>query len=87
MAESIISPGVYTNENDQSAVSQGPIVVGAAIVGPTVNGIPYVPTIVTSYSDYIAKFGTTFDNGSSGDMEYFTSIAAKNYFENGGDKE
>jgi len=84
MAEAIISPGVYTNENDQSAVSQGPIVVGAAIVGPTVNGIPYVPTIVTSYSDYIAKFGTTFNNGVGGDLEYFTSIAAKNYFENGG---
>jgi hypothetical protein len=84
MAEAIISPGVYTNENDQSAVSQGPIVVGAAIVGPTVNGTPYVPTIVTSYSDYIAKFGTTFNDGTNGDLEYFTSIAAKNYFENGG---
>jgi hypothetical protein len=84
MAEAIISPGVYTNENDQSAVSQGPIVVGAAIVGPTVNGVPYVPTIVTTYSDYVAKFGTTFNNGTSGDAEYFTSIAARNYFENGG---
>jgi phage tail sheath protein FI len=84
MAEAIISPGVYTNENDQSAVSQGPIVVGAAIVGPTVNGVPYVPTIVTSFSDYTAKFGTTFNNGTSGDMEYFTSLAARNYFENGG---
>ena len=84
MAEAIISPGVYTNENDQSAVTQGPIEAGAAIVGPTVNGIPYVPTLVTSYSDYIAKFGTTFDNGASGSMEYFTSLTAKNYFDNGG---
>jgi hypothetical protein len=84
MAEAIISPGVYTNENDQSAVSQGPIVVGAAIVGPTVNGTPYVPTVVTTYSDYIAKFGSTFNNGTNGDMEYFTSLAAKNYFDNGG---
>ena len=84
MAEAIISPGVYTNENDQSLVTQGPIEAGAAIVGPTVNGIPYVPTLVTSYSDYIAKFGTTFNNGASGSMEYFTSLAAKNYFDNGG---
>ena len=84
MAEAIISPGVYTNENDQSAVTQGPIEAGAAIIGPTVNGIPYVPTLVTSYSDYIAKFGTTFSNGASGSMEYFTSLAAKNYFDNGG---
>jgi hypothetical protein len=84
MAEAIISPGVYSNENDQSAVTQGPIVAGAAIVGPTVNGIPYVPTLVTSYSDYVSKFGTTFNNGASGSMEYFTSLTAKNYFENGG---
>ena len=84
MAEAIISPGVYTNENDQSAVTQGPIEAGAAIIGPTVNGIPYVPTLVTSYSDYIAKFGTTFNNGASGSMEYFTSLTAKNYFDNGG---
>lgn len=84
MAEAIISPGVYTNENDQSAVSLGPVVVGAAIVGPTVNGIPYVPTVVTSYSDYLAKFGSTFNNGTSGVAEYFTSITARNYFENGG---
>jgi hypothetical protein len=84
MAEAIISPGVYTNENDQSAVTQGPIVAGAAIVGPTVNGIPYVPTLVTTYSDYVAKFGTTFESGASGNFEYFTSLAAKNYFDNGG---
>ena len=84
MAEAIISPGVYTNESDQSAVSLGPVVVGAAIVGPTVDGIPYVPTVVTSYSDYTAKFGTTFNNGTNGANEYFTSLAAKNYFDNGG---
>ena len=84
MAEAIISPGVYTNENDQSAVTQGPIVAGAAIVGPTVNGIPYVPTLVTTYSDYVAKFGTTFQSGANGNFEYFTSLAAKNYFDNGG---
>ena len=84
MAEAIISPGVYLNESDQSAVTQGPIEAGAAIIGPTVNGIPYVPTLVTSYSDYIAKFGATFNNGASGSMEYFTSLTAKNYFDNGG---
>jgi hypothetical protein len=84
MAEAIISPGVYTNENDQSAVTQGPIEAGAAIVGPTVNGIPYVPTLVTTYSDYVAKFGTTFQSGANGNFEYFTSLAAKNYFDNGG---
>jgi hypothetical protein len=84
MAEAIISPNVFINETDNTAISQGPIVAGAAIVGPTVNGIPYVPTVVTSFSEYAAKFGISFINGSSGSTEYFTSLAARNYFENGG---
>ena len=50
MAEQIISPGVFANENDQSLYTQGPVVVGAALVGPTVKGTPMVPTIVTSGS-------------------------------------
>jgi hypothetical protein len=83
MAEQIISPGVFANENDQSLYTQGPVVVGAAIVGPTVKGTPMVPTVVTSYSDYLAKFGDIFKTGSNY-QEYFTSITAKEYFSGGG---
>ena len=36
--------------------------VGAAIIGPTVKGPVGIPTIVTSYSDYSNKFGTTLVN-------------------------
>ena len=85
MAETLISPGVLASENDNSFISQGPITVGAAIIGPTVKGPYEIPTIVTSYSDYQSKFGTTFNSGGQA-YTYFTSIAAYNYFNNGGGK-
>ena len=83
MAETLISPGVLARENDQSFITQQPVQVGAALVGPAVKGPVEVPTVVTSYSDYQNRFGTTFDSGSEV-YTYFTSIAAYNYFNNGG---
>lgn len=83
MAETLISPGVLARENDQSFITQGPVTVGAAIVGPTVKGPVEVPTVVTSYSDYLATFGDTLRSGSI-NYSYYTSIAAYNYFEQGG---
>lgn len=83
MAETIVSPGVLAIENDQSFVTQQPVQAGAAIIGPTVKGKVGIPTLVTSYSDYTNKFGATFLSGSN-TYSYFTSIAAYNYFNNGG---
>ena len=83
MAETLISPGVLARENDQSQVTSQPITVGAAIIGPTVKGPVEIPTIVTSYSQFQSTFGTTFLS-ASGVYTYFTSIAAYNYFNNGG---
>lgn len=83
MSEQIISPGVFQQENDKSLITQGPVVVGAAIVGPTVKGTPMVPTTVTSYSEYLSKFGDIFQSGSTY-YEYFTSLAAKEWFSGGG---
>ena len=84
MATTLISPGVLSIENDTSQIRQQPVTVGAAIIGPTVKGPLEIPTIVTSYSDYQNKFGTTFVSGSDV-YTYFTSIAAYNYFNNGGE--
>jgi len=85
MAETLISPGVLARENDTSFVTAGPVTAGAAIIGPTVKGPVGIPTIVTSYSQYQQKFGTTFTSGSNSDvLTYFTSIAAYYYFNNGG---
>lgn len=83
MAEVIVSPGVFLRENDLSQVTEGPISAGAAVVGPTVIGPILRPTLVTSYSDYKRTFGTSFVSGGLS-YEYFTSIAALNYFEQGG---
>jgi hypothetical protein len=81
--EKIISPGVFQNESDQSLVQRGIQGTATAIVGPTVLGQPFVPTYVTSYSEYVSNFGETFKSGSYY-YEYLTSLAAKDYFQNGG---
>jgi len=83
MAEQILSPGVFQNESDQSLVQRGIQGTATAIVGPTVLGQPFVPTYVTSYSEFAAKFGETFKSGSY-NYEYFTSMAARDFFQNGG---
>jgi hypothetical protein len=84
MAETIVSPGVLAIENDQSFITQQPIQAGAAIIGPTVKGKVGIPVLCTTYSDYLNKFGSTFLSGSQ-TYTYFTSIAAYNYFNSGGD--
>ncbi len=83
MSEVILSPGVFQIESDQSLYTQAPQVVGAAIVGPTVSGRPMIPTYVTTYNQYLSLFGDIFKNGSYY-YEYFTSMTAREYFNNGG---
>ncbi len=57
MAEQIISPGVFTKENDLSFLPQGVEAIGAAVVGPTTKGPAFHPTICRSYAEYERKFG------------------------------
>lgn len=83
MAETLISPGVLARENDLSFLQPAPLAAGAAFVGPAVKGPVNIPTVVTSYSDYTNKFGATFTSGST-KLEFLTSIAVKNYFDQGG---
>ena len=83
MAETLISPGVLARENDYSQITQQPVTVGAAILGPTVKGPVEIPTVVTTYSDYLNRFGGTFISGGQ-EYSYLTSIAAYNYFQQGG---
>jgi len=82
--ETLISPGVLTRENDLSQITQLPPTVGLALVGPTVKGKPNIPTVVTSYSDYVNRFGGSFVSGGAS-YEFLTSIAAYNYFQQGGE--
>ena len=69
MAEKIISPGVFTNEIDQSFLPAAVADIGAALVGPTLKGPAGIPTIVTSFSDFQAKFGDV--------IKFFTKIATE----------
>jgi hypothetical protein len=83
MANFTVSPGVTTNELDQTFLTGQPVQAGAAIIGPTVKGPFEVPTLVTSYSQYTSLFGDSFISGGV-NYSYLTSIAAYNYFNYGG---
>lgn len=87
MAEAIISPGVFTRENDISFIQPAPAVVGTAFVGPTVKGPVNIPTVITSYGQYRNVYGETFIHTSgslSKTQEFLTSMAVKSFFDQGG---
>lgn len=82
MSETLLSPGVSSQESDKSLVTKRAAVIGAAIIGPTAKG-PLVPSIVTSMSEYSTIYGDSVISGSTS-YSYFTTISAKNYFSQGG---
>jgi hypothetical protein len=77
MAERIVSPGVFTRENDLSFLSQGIGEIGAAFIGPLKEGPAFVPTIVTTQSEFEEKFGKV-------DGTYYTEYAVQNYLREAG---
>ena len=81
--ETLVSPGVLLQEIDRSYIQPGTDPSGMAIIGPAVKGPVEVPTLVTNFQQYKDLFGITFESASQG-YEYFTSLAVKNYFANGG---
>jgi len=79
MAETIISPGVFTEERDLSFLPQGIAGIGAALVGPTEKGPAFTPTTVTSISEFNKIFGDNTEDKN----EYFVPITARQYFTGG----
>jgi len=77
MAEKIVSPGVFTRENDLSFLSQGIGEIGAAIIGPTKKGPAFVPTVINTQSDFDEIFGTP-------DGSYYTGYTVQNYLREAG---
>ena len=77
MAERIVSPGVFTKENDLSFLAQGIGEIGAAFIGPFKQGTAFVPTVVTSQADFESKFGRP-------DGTYYTEYAVQNYLREAG---
>ena len=76
MAEKIVSPGVFTKENDLSFLQQGVANIGTAFVGPFKEG-PLVPTIVNTQTEFETLFGTV-------DQTYYTPIAVQKYLKEAG---
>ena len=77
MAEKIVSPGVFTRENDLSFLSQGIGEIGAAIIGPFHKGPAFVPTVVSTQSEFEEIFGTP--NG-----DYYSGYTVQNYLREAG---
>jgi hypothetical protein len=77
MAEKIVSPGVFTRENDLSFLAQGIGEIGAAIIGPFSKGPAFVPTVVNTQSEFESLFGTP--NG-----DYYTGYTVQNYLREAG---
>jgi len=77
MAEKIVSPGVFTRENDLSFLSQGIGEIGAAVIGPFAKGPAFVPTIVSTQSEFESIFGVP--NG-----DYYTGYTVQNYLREAG---
>jgi hypothetical protein len=77
MAEKIVSPGVFTRENDLSFLSQGIGEIGAAIIGPFHKGPAFVPTVVNTQSEFEQIFGTP-------DGTYYTGYTVQNYLREAG---
>jgi hypothetical protein len=77
MAERIVSPGVFTRENDLSFLQQGIGEIGAAFIGPFKQGPAFVPTIVRTQSEFENIFGTP-------DGTYYTEYAVQNYLAEAG---
>ena len=76
MAEKLVSPGVFTKENDLSFLQQGVAEIGAAFIGPFLEG-PAVPTIVNSQAEFQQLFGAA-------DGTYYTPLAVQNYLREAG---
>jgi hypothetical protein len=76
MAENIISPGVFTRENDLSFLPQGIGAIGAAILGPTVKGPAFVPTVILrGFQEFEQKFG-------SYSSDTYVPLTVRNYLRN-----
>ena len=77
MGERIVSPGVFTRERDLSFLPQGVANIDAAIVGPTLKGPSFVPTQITSFSEFENIFG-------SYTTDYYTPYTIKEYLKSAG---
>jgi len=75
MAEKLVSPGVFIEENDRTFRQAGVSQISGAFVGPTEKGPAFEPVTVESAQEYIEIFG---QSGS------YTDFAVLNYLRDAG---
>jgi hypothetical protein len=75
MARKFVSPGVFTQEIDQSFLAQGVANIGAGVIGLTSKGAAFAPVTVSDFNDFVANFGDV-------DPVKMAPYAAKNYLKN-----
>lgn len=75
--DNIVSPGVFSRENDLSGLAQGVADIGGAVVAPFPKGPGFAPTIVTSVAELEEKFGVA-------DGVYYGPYTAKEYLKEQG---
>ena len=68
----LVSPGVFTRENDLSGVAQGVAEIGAVVLAPFPKGPGFAPTLITNTADLEEKFGVA-------DGVYYGPYTAKEY--------
>jgi hypothetical protein len=77
MAERIVSPAVFTNEIDQTFLTQGIQQIGGAVVGPFKRGPAYAPTVIRNQGDLEDLFGIP-------EGEYYQPFTAREYLHHQG---
>lgn len=76
--ERIVSPGVFTRENELSFLPQGIGNIGAVFIGPTLKGPAFVPTVIQNgFNEFVQKFGDLYQGS-------YVPYAVKEYLKNGG---
>src|SRR5882757_2683783 len=73
-----LAPGVYVEEIERGPKPiEGVATSTAAFLGETERGTDW-PTLITSYNEYLRRFGDVFGDGK------FMPHAVKGFFDNGG---
>jgi len=70
--QNIVSPGVFTRENDLSGLAQGVANIGGAIVAPFSDGPAFFPARITEVAELEQRFGLA-------DGVYYGPYTAKEY--------
>ena len=75
--QNIVSPGVFTRENDLSTLAQGVANIGAAIVAPFADGPAFFPATISDVSSLESMFGVA-------DGVYYGPYTTKEYLQEQG---